>query len=618
MGLGYTGKVLEVDFTTGRISHRRIADEVYQKYLGGSGIAGRILLNNAHPAPDPLHPDNPVIFFAGLFTGTLIPGATRLSVCSRSPLTGIWGEATVGGSFGAELKFSGLDGIIIRGQAERPVYLWIQDGRAELRPADDLWGKDTFDTARAIRRETDFCAKVACIGPAGEKLVKISSIIFEGEHGRAAGRTGMGAVLGSKGLKAIAVRGLKGLKIHDAPRLLAWTFEQQNRLLQVFGRFAKYGTTASLEVHEERGGLPVKNFLSGRFQEGAAKTGGRALQEAYPGKQTSCIGCPIHCWQILKVPGHGGWYVSGHNPEYETLGAFGAMCLNEDIKSIVRINELCNRYGLDTISTGNAVAFALEAYEKGLISQGDADGLDLRWGNGHAILGLVERIGRREGLGDLLAEGVRHAAARVGAEGLAMEVKGLELPMHDPRVFWSNGLNYATGNRGACHLEGLTFAIESGIAIPELGYNSKLPPLSTNGKALLTFHMHNLMALYNALGICKFYLRADYGPQRLAEFLHKVTGWDYQWQELMGIGERIFNLKRLYNVKLKVSRKDDVLPQRLLTLNKRPDMPALPVAELEKMRQEYYTIRGWDGEGGPTPGRLAELGITEGEETFYV
>lgn len=618
MGLGYAGKLLEVNLTKGRIFQRQIEEAIYKKYLGGSGIAGRILLNNANPPPEPLHPDNPIIFFAGLLTGTMVPGASRISICSRSPLTKIWGEATTGGSFGAELKYSGLDGILIRGKAERPVYLWIHDGKAELRPAEILWGKDTFETAWRIRQETDEEAKVASIGPAGESLVKISSIIFEGQHSRAAGRTGLGAILGAKGLKAIVVKGDKGLKIHNPSGLMTWTHKNQGKLLKLFGRFTQYGTTASLEIHEERGGLPVKNFLLGRFQEGAARTGGKALHEAFRGKQASCIGCPIHCWQLLLSEEKEKRYVVGHNPEYETLGAFGAMCLNEDVKVIVKINELCNRFGLDTISTGNAVAFALEAYEKGLISQGDADGLDLRWGNGQAILALVERIGRREGLGDLLAEGVRNASRKIGkgADELAMEVKGLELPMHDPRAFWSNGLNYATGNRGACHLEGLTFVIEGGVAIPELGYNTKLPPISGDGKALLTFHMHNLMALYNALGICKFYLRAEYGPQRLTDFLNMVTGWELPWDGLMEIGERVFNLKRLYNTKIAVSVKNDTLPRRLLTQDKRPEMPALPAPVLDTMLKEYYQLRGWDEEGRPTKGRLMELGIYEEEAVF--
>ncbi len=544
-----------------------------------------------------------MIFAPGLLTGTLVPGATRTSVVVKSPLTGIFGEASVGGTWGAECRFSALDAIVVTGASAEPAYLWIRDDTAEIRPARHLWGKDTFEADAAIKAETDPEAKVGCIGPAGEVLSRLAAIVFEGELARVAGRTGLGAVMGSKRLKGVAVKGSRGLRIAEPKKLLEWSAQAHKDLEVKFGLFARYGTTASLETHEERGAVGIKNFSSGDFSAQAPRISGKALHQHYPHKQSSCNACPVHCWVVLGRENGSGTY--GRGPEYETLGSFGSMLMIDNLESVVRANELANRLGLDTIPLGNTIAFAIEAFERGLIDHTQTGGLILRWGDPQTLLTLVEMVGRREGIGDLLADGSRAAARRLekGAAVLTVEVKGLERLMHDPRAFWSSALNYACGSRGTCHLDAIAFAVESGVRIPEFGYNSMLSPYSAEGKALLVHRMHNLMALYNATVMCKFYLRAVGGPVWLARMIDMVTGWGLSWEELMVIGDRIFTLKRLFNVKAGVTKADDTLPERIATVDRNERHRAVPREAFERMRDEYYHLRQWDEQGRPTRAR---------------
>jgi len=619
-GKGYTGRILLVDLTTRKVETRPLPDELYKKYLMGSGLGARLLMDLGDPSVDPFHPGNPLVIVPGFFTGTTIPGGTRTSFVSRSPLTGIWGEATVGGTWGAEFRCTGYDGLVVQGAASNPVYLWINDDDVQIRPAERLWGKDTYDATDLLLEETDPKAKVAAIGQAGENLVRIAAVMVEGRHARAAGRTGMGAVMGAKKLKAIVVRGTHGVPAYNPSGLMGWALKKTNEMPAKFGMFTVYGTSGSIETHEERGGLPIKNFQAGHWREGAARISGKTIHEQYSVKSSSCSGCPIHCWQHVTVEGKNGVRENvGHNPEYETLGAFGAMTLNDDLPSIIRANELCNRYGLDTISTGNGIAFAIEAFEAGLISERDTGGVKLAWGDSEAILAMVEQVAFRKHLGDLLADGSLAAARKIGgeAEKLTVTVKGLEFPMHDPRAFWSMGINYATGARGACHLEGLPFIVETGVPMPEFGYNAKLNPRVTEGKALLAARMHNLMAVYNGLGMCKFYARA-FSPTPLTEALNNLTGWKWTWEDLMEAGDRIFTLKRMYNTRLGVTREDDQLPHRILTLQKRgEELPNIPPEAFRKMMDEYYDIRGWTSDGLPTGETLSSLGLSERKEVVF-
>jgi aldehyde:ferredoxin oxidoreductase len=619
-GKGYVGRILLVDLATGTIEKRSLPDVLYKKYLMGSGLGARLLMDLGNRAVDPLDPRNPLVIVPGMFTGTTIPGGTRTSFVSKSPQTGIWGEATVGGTWGAEFRCCGYDGLVILGASSHPVYLWINDDHVEVRPADRIWGQDTYDACDLLLADTDPKAKVAAIGQAGENLVRIAAVMVEGRHARAAGRTGLGAVMGSKNLKAVVVRGTRGVPAYNPSGLMGWALRKTNELPPKFGMFTVYGTSGGIEVHEERGGLPIKNFQDGHWPEGAAKISGKTIHQKYDVKSSSCNGCPIHCWQHVTVEDESGVRVNvGHNPEYETLGAFGAMTLNDDLPSVIRANELCNRYGLDTISTGNSIAFAIEAFERGLIAERETGGLRLAWGDSQTILTLVDQIAFRKGLGNLLADGSLAAARKIGgdAEKLTVTVKGLEFPMHDPRAFWSMGINYATGARGACHLEGLPFIVETGVPMPEFGYNAKLNPRVTDGKALLAARMHSLMAIYNGLGMCKFYTRV-FNPTPLTEALNALTGWRWSWEDLMEAGDRIFNLKRLYNVRLGVTRTDDQLPHRILNLKKRgDDLPNIPPEAFKKMLDEYYEVRGWTPDGLPTPETLSALDLTDEKEVVF-
>ena len=612
MGFGYAGKILHVDLTRGTVRRDPVDDAVYRRYLGGSGLAAHFMAG-LREIPGPLEPENLLVFSPGLMTGTLVPGMTRVSVSARSPLTSIWGEATAGGSFGAELRFCEIDAILVTGQAAAPVYLWVTDEGAEIRSAESLWGLDTFEVTEAVQRVTHRQAKVASIGQAGERLSRIASVQFEGIAARSAGRTGLGAVMGTKRLKAVAVKGSRGLKAYDGRGLLAWSQRGDREFPPQFGLFSRFGTSGSIEVNEERGSIGIRNFDGGSFAEGAKRLSGRNIAKEYGGVQSSCSGCPIHCWVVFDSEKAAGYRkrALGRGPEYETIGAFGSMLLNENLESVMQANELANRYGMDTISLGNTVAFATEAAERGLLSAKDLEGVDLRWGNHEALLAMIRKIAFREGIGDLLANGSREAARHIGgaAPSLTVEVKGLELPMHDVRAFWSSGLNYACGSRGACHLDSLAFAIESGAPFREFGYNKKLSPFSSEGKPLLVQRTHDLMALYNALGMCKFYVRTGSGPTWFAEGLNYATGWAMSWEELMTVGDRIFTTKRLFSTRCGVTVKDDVLSERLHNPSPHPKHQALPKAEFAKMRDEYYRIRGWDAEGRPTPEKLASLGI---------
>jgi aldehyde:ferredoxin oxidoreductase len=413
----------------------------------------------------------------------------------------------------------------------------------------------------------------------------------------------------------VAVKGSRGIPVKDPKALLAWNARVTLDLGSKFGLFAKYGTTGALELHEERGALGIKNWAAGAFTEGARRIGGKAIEQRYAVKQSSCNACPTHCWVVLKDPKDGAARL-GRGPEYESLGSLGPMVMLDDLEAVVRANALANRHGMDTISLGNTIAFAIEAFEKGLLTEKDTGGLRLAWGDGNLVVKLVELIARREGpLADLLAEGSLAAARRLGrgAEDLTVQVKGLEFPMHDPRAFWSSGLNYAVGSRGACHLDAMAFVVESGVPLPEFGYNSKLSPYSADAKAELVQRMHDLMGLYNALGLCKFWVRHSFGPVWLAEAVGLVTGWKLTPQEVMETGDRIFTAKRLFNVAAGVTRKDDTIPPRITSLDRNEKVRHVPPEAFQRMLDEYYRLREWDPEGRPRQERLERLGIRAAE-----
>ncbi len=611
MPYGYHGKLIVCDLSSRTWEVAEISPAEVRDYLLGSGLAARMLYEGIDPNLHPLAPESPLIFMGGLLTGTFVPSACKASVAGKSPLTGIWNEATVGGFWGAELKGTGFDGLVLKGKAPEPSYLFLHSQGLEIRPASKIWTLDCFETAEALRRETDREARVGAIGLAGIHLSRMASITFDDRHSRAAGRGGMGALMGSKNLKAVAVKGDNKPTVAHPDRLRASIRENLESIKLMTKNLSAYGTAGSVPLVESRGDLPIQNWLAGSWEEGAQKTNGQVIAAEMLKSHRTCFSCPIRCGKEIQL--REGEYagLEGHGPEYETAAGFGALCLNDNLESIMAANELCNRYGLDTISTSSVIAFAIEAKEKGILPQFSPQDPDLGWGNHRAIIETIHLIAHRQDLGDLLADGVRAAAEQIGngAQEFAIHTKGLEIAYHDPRAFTCMALNYATANRGGCHLESLSYFLGYGLPVPDLGYDKPLDPHSQEGKAKLCYDLQNYMAVYNPLGMCKFIFRAGVGPQLLAEWVNAVMDWNWDMTDLMHMGERLFNLKRLFNVRLGIRRQDDTLPPRLLTHARGTGFAAQSLPDLDKMLPEYYELRGWDDQGIPRKERLAALGL---------
>ena len=598
-----------MDLTRAEFHLEALEEAVLKKFIGGSSLGAKILYDELSPDVGPLDPENLLIFMTGPLTGTVCPSCGRYCVCTRSPLTGIWAEAHAAGYWGPELKFAGFDGLIITGKSEKPVYLWLKDGAFELRDASGLWGKDAFETEGLIRKELlDEKIRVACIGQAGERLVSISSIM--NDLGRAAGRCGVGAVMGSKNLKAVAVR---GTAMNPFPAAKEAQLKEYLRKIYVSIRshptvqiYTSYGTDGLMGMLHEYGDVPIKYFTRGEWNEGAKKLCGETMSKTILRKQYACYRCLVACGREISVKSGKYAGLEGAGPEYETCASLGMLCMNDDLEVVAKANDLCNRFGLDTISTGNAIAFAMECFEKGLISREEA-GMELKWGDADAIIGMVEMIGRREGLGGLLGEGVRSASKKIGrgSEGFAVHVKGLELPMHDPRAFKGMGLQYATSHRGACHLRGLFYHIEQGERIPDIGIHKRYERFTVDDKAEPLIAIQNWHEVLDALIMCKFAIMA---PAAVLSMYQMVTGWDCKLPEIVKAGERAWNLKRLINQRYGMTDKDDVLPARLMEPLTEGGCRG-SVAELDKMLPKYYEMRGWDVAGVPKKEKLEELGI---------
>lgn len=604
-------KIIDLDLTKGTILIQKIKESLFRNYLGGSGLAVKFLYEQKNYNLSPLHPDSPLLLFSGLLTGTPVPTACKLSICAKSPLTGIWNEATVGGTWGAELKFCGYEGIIIRGKAEEPVYLYITPEETKIKDAREIWGQDTYNTSQNLMEKYGSEIKIASIGQAGENLVNISSIVIDAPHYRLAGRGGLGAVMGSKNLKSIIVKGNLKPTINNSATLREILKTDRQNVRHYTEGLHKLGTAGSVEVREYTGDLPIKNFAQSRWQ-GASKITGQVIVDTIFKKHYACFACPIACGKQVKIklpP-----FVV-HGPEYETVAALGSLCLNDDLNSIVEANDLCNRYGIDTISLGVSIAFAMEANEKGLLDQENFKDINIKWGESQNIIKIIHQVAKDEGGGKIIGQGVRFFSKKIGknSKEFAIHTKGLELPLHDPRAYTGMALSYATANRGGCHLESLSYAIESGIPLEDLGYGEDniLNSHTSVGKAELVIRLQNYMNVLNALGLCKFLLFGRIGPTKVTEWLNYVADWNLTPKELLTIGEKLHNLKRMYNVKLGINRKDDTLPVRLLTLARDDGMAAGVLPELDKMLEEYYQLRGWDKNGIPTEEKLKELGLKD-------
>jgi aldehyde:ferredoxin oxidoreductase len=603
-------RILRANLTERTIDHEEIDGETLLLYMGGSGIGSKILYEETSEATDPLGPENRLIFMTGLFTGSSVPASGRHSIISKSPLTNIYGESDIGGSWGVTLKGAGYDGVVITGKSEDPIYLLITGHGIEIKDAKQLWGKDSYETDYLVKKEIGPKSAVMCIGQSGEKLSRISSIMSDGSHGRAAGRCGFGAVMGSKKLKAIAVLGERQIRgkfqndrsLKESVSNLLQTIKEKGKPL------SEYGTAGQILNAEETGDLPIKNWIAGSWGQGAQKISGQRMSEQILSGRYSCRGCIIGCGRVVDLFDDRFGKVSGGGPEYETLAAFGSMCLVDDLPVIAKANEICNRYGIDTVSTGNIIAFAMEAYENKLILKEDLDNMELEWGNSNALLELVTKIGKREGIGELLSEGIRISAEKIGqgSKDFAMHVKGLELPMHDPRAFSSLAVAYATSRIGASHWAA-THSLESRRPMPDLGYPKILDRFESKGKGIMTAKMQDYMEMFESLKICKF---ISWVPlSSILDWIYYLTGTRMEPKEFMMTGERISNLKRMYNVRHGITRKDDNLPERIMTQKRGEGAASDHLPNLELMLDEYYLCRDWDKNGIPRMDKLKNLDL---------
>jgi aldehyde:ferredoxin oxidoreductase len=585
------GQILRVDLSKKKTSTHALTNEQAELFLGGRGLGAEILFRELTHGTNPLSPENKLIFATGPLTGTGAPTSGRYSVTTRSPLTETIFDSNSGGHFGVQLKRSGLDALVIEGRAEKPSYLWIHDDSVEIRGADRIWRSNTHVTEDIVRSETEKDAKVACIGPAGERKVLISSIIND-KH-RAAGRGGVGAVMGSKNLKAIAVLGSHESSIANREEFTAATriaLEAISKNPVTKDALPNYGTAVLVNVMNEIGALPTMNFRRGYYEDADAISG-ETIRERILEKRVACDACTIACGRATKIPERER---QGEGPEYETVWSLGAACGIRDLEAVAEANYLCNEYGLDTISTGSTIACAMELSEAGHLLGGP------RFGDAEALVDLVRLIGDGTGIGNELAEGSLRLAKRHGHPECSMSVKGLEMPGYDPRGVQGMGLAYATSNRGACHLRAYMTSAEV------LGNPCLVDRFKTQGKASLTILLQNISAATDCMVLCRFSQFAI-NPDHYASLLRAVTNVPFSARDLIGIGERIYNLERAFNAREGFGRREDTLPRRLLEIPLPEGHSKNATVMLDPMLDEYYRLRGWTSDGLPTVSTLSEL-----------
>jgi aldehyde:ferredoxin oxidoreductase len=612
---GYMGKILRINLTTSTITEEFPDEETLRKYLGGAGLATKILFEETEPGIDPLGPENKLIFMTGPLTGTTSPSTGRYSVVTKAPLTNGWGHANSAGFWGRDFKRSGFDGVIFEGVSPKPVYLLTEDGKAELVDASEIWGKNTSETTRILREKHGEKFNVACIGIAGENLVKYAAIMNDCDEenwGRAAGRCGVGAVMGSKNLKAIASRGTITIPIAEPE---AYKDEAKKRFDWVNQSILKmtlevYGTATMVDLVNVKGGIPTRNWQTGVF-ENAEMINGTAINESILVKRKPCFACPIHCGRIVEIKS-GPFKSKGEGPEYETLSSFGTMCGVNNLEAITLAHFLCNEYGIDVISAGNTVGFAMECYQRGILKDDDVDGMDFSWGNAQLIVDIVHKIGKREGIGDLLAEGTKRMAEKLGqgSKRFAMNVKGLELPGYDSRAAKVTGLAYAVANRGGDHItayiEGPAFLAMPFMIVEDADVGDPLQ--ETPETALVVKNFEDALGNFDAIGGCKF-MGMVLTVEDWAKLMSTLMGVDITPEEFRKTGERIYNLGRAYILREGFTRADDTLPLRLLE-DPLPEGPAEgQVVNLDILLDAYYKYRGWDEQGRPTIEKLQELGL---------
>jgi aldehyde:ferredoxin oxidoreductase len=605
----YMGKILRVDLNTGALQDEALDEAFARAFVGGSGLAARYIFDQVDKDTDPLGPQNPLVFMTGPLVGTAMPSASRFSVCAISPLTRIWGEANSGGFFGHMLRAAGYDGLIITGKAASPAWLSIVDGRATLHSAAQLWGLDSYQTQVQVRQALGLPkARVACIGQAGENLVKMAAVM--NDDGRAAGRTGMGAVMGAKNLKAIAVHGSAKVPLADpdgftrAVRAILGISKEDfaNQALRLAG------TAGYVDMGMMFGDLPVRYYQQTEWDEGE-NLSGVTMSTQYLNRNLACYRCPIGCVRETRSPRFGVEKVDG--PEYETLGALGSSTMVSDLEAVIYMGHLCNQYGIDTISAGVTIALACELFERGLLTSAETGGLEIRYGDGAVVIQLLEMMAMREGFGDLLAEGSATLAEHFGVPELAVTVNRLEAPMHDPRAFAGMAVTYALSPRGACHMEGDMYGVDTGQGAPvELGIIPGDRFDDSEEKGRIAARNQAWRNLYNSLTLCQF---QNPGVMPLLEALNQATGWNWEAEELLAAGKRIVNLKRLLNSKLGLTRANDRLPELMMKPIQEGGTEGF-VPNLERMLAGAYAEYDWDPHSAmPSEQVLRGLGLVSGK-----
>jgi len=610
---GSWGSYLDVDLTAGATRAVAISGQLLTQYIGGAALGARLLYDLVPKGTPPLEPQSPLLLVAGPFQGTSFPGCAKFVAVGRSPLTGTIMVSAAGASFGPRLKRAGFDAIALRGKAASPVNLFVEDGKAELCEADSLWGLDTFSTHEQLsKRPSSSPWSTLCIGPAGERLVSLACLSVDGHS--YAGRGGLGAVMGSKLLKAVAVCGHQTPPIYDPSSLRELTREKAIQLSQATrDGYKQHGTALDVAFCESVGDLPIKYWTGASWEEGAKRIGAPRYTQQLAARSNPCFACPIGCHRTIsrtvvssvldRVPG----------PEYESLGMLGSACLIDDLDAIALANDRCNRLGLDAVSAGSAVAFAMECNERGLLDGLDKEGLDLAWGDAASSLAMIEGIAYRRGFGALFSDGIRAAASRIGPTAIALpvEVKGIDFPAHDPRAYFSLALNYATSPQGASHLRGFPHVGEIGMLLPEAGYTELTAKHTMEGKAELTILFQDLACLLDSLVDCCFMQISGLSLTATVEVFHAITGWEGAPADLLKVGERANVLQRLLSIEDGIGPSEDRLPARVFEPATHGPRCGVVPRGFSQALMRYYELRGYTPDGRPSIETLERLGIAD-------
>jgi aldehyde:ferredoxin oxidoreductase len=599
---GYSGKIARIDLTKGKVLTEALREGFARQYIGGKGFGAKILYDELKPKVDPYEPSNLLIFATGPVNGLILSGASKLCAVFKSPLIGAWGESQCGGYFPPQLKYAGYDMLIITGRSEKPVYITIEDEEIKILDASHLWGEDTFQTEDIIKKDHGVGFQVISIGQAGENLVRYACITHD--KGRQFGRCGAGAVMGSKKLKAIAVKGSKKIEVAKPEELDKFRDMLNEKIKERLKSLIEYGTPAIMALTNATGVFPTRYWTEGEF-EGFEKINAEALKKQFVERNKACFACTVACGKISVV--RKGAYEESRieGPEYETLFALGSLCGNDNLESIIKANEICDRLGMDTISAGNAVAFAMYCYEKGIITREDTDGIELRFGNSEALITMLKKIAYREGFGNILAEGVKRASEMIGrgSENIAIYVKGLEPPAYDPRGLKGVALAYAVSCRGACHLRHMAY--RPNLTGRKPFGEGTVNRLSYEGHAEIVKELEDFYTIVDCMVLCHFLCLPAIGPilwNELTTLYSIITGVEIRKEDLIKIADNIMTTIRKFNLREGLSKKDDTLPQRFFNEGLKTGASKgerIQREEFEKMLKEYYKLRGWNEEGIP-------------------